>query len=219
MKICSKCGLPKEISEFYKRPAAKDGHRNDCIPCHQEAHSVWAADNKDKIKLLGQRWRNNNPEKSNAIYARYRSTEKRRKSSREWARRNRKVGMERFVERYASDIQFNLAIKFRRRVYMAVRNEYTVKAHKTIDLLGTTYPELKKYIEQKFTEGMSWDKLLAGEIHLDHILPCASFDLTDAQQQSCCFHYTNLQPLWAFDNISKGAKVSSPFQPSLAMAI
>jgi hypothetical protein len=42
--------------------------------------------------------------------------------------------------------------------------------------------------------------------HVDHIRPCASFDLTDPEQQAICFHYTNLQPLWAIDNIKKGAR-------------
>ena len=52
---------------------------------------------------------------------------------------------------------------------------------------------------------MTWDN--HGEWHIDHIKPCASFDLTDADQQRECFNYTNLQPLWAKDNLSKGAKI------------
>jgi hypothetical protein len=72
-------------------------------------------------------------------------------------------------------------------------------------LIGCSVPQLRKHLEAQFTEGMTWDN--HGEWHIDHIKPCASFDLTDAEQQLECFNYTNLQPLWASDNLSKGAKV------------
>ena len=52
---------------------------------------------------------------------------------------------------------------------------------------------------------MSWDKI--NLIHIDHIIPCSSFDLSDPKQQKICFHYTNLQPLWAVDNLKKGARL------------
>ena len=63
-------------------------------------------------------------------------------------------------------------------------------------------PFVKKWIESQFVDGMSWDN--HGEWHIDHIRPCASFDLTDPEQQKECFNYKNLQPLWAKDNLSKG---------------
>ena len=75
----------------------------------------------------------------------------------------------------------------------------------TIKLLGCNINELRFYLEGKFIDGMSWDNY--GEWHIDHIRPCASFDLTDPEQQKKCFHYTNLQPLWAEDNLSKGDKI------------
>jgi len=58
-----------------------------------------------------------------------------------------------------------------------------------------------------FIAGMSWANY--GEWHIDHKKPCALFDLRDTDQQRACFHYSNLQPLWAFDNRSKGAKLSA----------
>ena len=66
------------------------------------------------------------------------------------------------------------------------------------------------YLQGKFKEGMHWNNL--GKWHIDHIRPCASFDLTDPEQQKQCFHYTNLQPLWAAENIRKGAKVITPHE-------
>ncbi len=69
-------------------------------------------------------------------------------------------------------------------------------------LVGCSTEELKIYLEKQFTDGMSWNNY--GEWHIDHIRPCASFDLSDLSQQIECFHYTNLRPLWAEDNKSKG---------------
>lgn len=61
------------------------------------------------------------------------------------------------------------------------------------------------HLESLFKPGMSWEN--HGEWHIDHILPLASFDLTDEQQAAKACHYTNLQPLWASENMSKGARV------------
>lgn len=65
--------------------------------------------------------------------------------------------------------------------------------------------QLKKHLEIKFTKGMSWENY--GKWHVDHIKPCAKFDLTKESEQRKCFHYTNLQPLWAIDNFKKGANI------------
>jgi hypothetical protein len=67
--------------------------------------------------------------------------------------------------------------------------------------------DLFKHLESKFTEGMSWSNYGYKGWHVDHIKPCASFDLSDPEEQKKCFHYTNLQPLWWYDNFKKGAKL------------
>lgn len=135
--------------------------------------------------------------------------ERRRKSARDWARRNRMVGQKRFVERYHNDPVFNLAIKTRRRIHMAMRDcEFgTRRKDSVIGLLGCSYLQLKVHIEALFTPGMTWGKCFSGEIHLDHKRPCASFNLLDEKQQRKCFHYTNLQPLWAKENMRKHNKI------------
>lgn len=79
------------------------------------------------------------------------------------------------------------------------------KAAKTETLLGCTVVEAREYLESLFLPGMTWDN--HGQWHIDHIRPCASFsDMTDLEQQKECCHYTNLQPLWAEDNIAKSDK-------------
>ena len=79
-----------------------------------------------------------------------------------------------------------------------------VKGFSTMELTGCELPFLKGYLEAKFTEGMTWEN--HGDWHIDHIQPCCSFDLKEEEEQQKCFHYTNLQPLWASDNLTKGGK-------------
>jgi hypothetical protein len=71
-------------------------------------------------------------------------------------------------------------------------------------LIGCTPKQLAAHIESQFQEGMSWDN--KGEWHVDHVVPCSKFDLTDEKQRRRAFNYTNLQPLWGTDNLMKGAK-------------
>jgi len=71
-------------------------------------------------------------------------------------------------------------------------------------LLGCSISFLKIFLEAKFKEGMTWEN--HGEWHIDHIKPCASFNLLNDDEQKKCFNYTNLQPLWALENLSKGFK-------------
>lgn len=71
-------------------------------------------------------------------------------------------------------------------------------------MLGCELPYLKNYLQLKFTNGMTWENY--GKWHVDHIKPCAAFDLSKQKEQKECFHYTNLQPLWAQDNLKKRAQ-------------
>lgn len=71
-----------------------------------------------------------------------------------------------------------------------------------MELIGCDIDYLWKHLIAQFTEGMKVENY--GEWHMDHIKPCASFNLEDEEQQRECFHYSNLQPLWAEDNLSKG---------------
>jgi hypothetical protein len=78
------------------------------------------------------------------------------------------------------------------------------KSGKTLELLGCSPADLKLHLESQFTPGMSWANY--GQWHIDHIKPCAKFDLSKPEEQRTCFHFTNLQPLWALDNFTKGGR-------------
>lgn len=102
------------------------------------------------------------------------------------------------------DQKFAILTRLRSRMAQAVRKAIGKKHTSTMKLVGCNPEDLLRHIESQFTDGMTWEN--RNLWHIDHIRPCASFDLTDPQQQKACFHYTNLQPLWAFDNKAKGDK-------------
>jgi hypothetical protein len=93
------------------------------------------------------------------------------------------------------------------RIREAVKNKYTKKAYKSMKLLGCTIENVRDHLESQFTDGMSWENYGRGGWHIDHIIPCALFDLSKPSHQKVCFNYQNLQPLWESDNCSKGDKI------------
>ena len=147
-----------------------------------------AAD-KDTTKL----WREKNKEK----IAEY---------NKNYSKQNRQLLTKKACEnnkiRRKNDPIYVLTRRERVRVYDALKG--IRKSAKTETLLGCSYDFFRGYIEGKFVENMGWDNI--GKWHIDHIRPLSSFDLTDIEQQKQAFHYTNQQPLWAIDNLKKGAK-------------
>jgi hypothetical protein len=85
------------------------------------------------------------------------------------------------------------------------------KVASTEELLGCSFDVFVEHLQSQFKDGMSWDNRGRTGWHIDHIRPCASFDLSDPDQQRQCFHYTNMQPLWAADNFSKGSRITIDF--------
>ena len=106
-------------------------------------------------------------------------------------------------EKRKTDIIFKIKKNLRARVSEVLKGRS--KSAKTLELLGCSLENLKKHLEDKFEDGMNWDNY--GVWHLDHIIACANFDLSDPKQQKICFHYTNLQPMWGEHNIQKGSRL------------
>jgi hypothetical protein len=115
---------------------------------------------------------------------------------------NAKKIAERKRIRYSEDLDFKIRDKLRTRLYQAIKFN---KGGSAVKDLGCSIEELKKHIESQFTEGMNWDNY--GEWHIDHIVPLSFFKLDNPIELRSACHYTNLQPLWATDNLKKGAIV------------
>lgn len=100
------------------------------------------------------------------------------------------------------DINYKILGNLRGRLHDAITRG--IKSAGTLELLGCSVNFLRKYLENKFKEGMDWNNYGLYGWHIDHIIPCSGFDLTQSKEQRECFHYSNLQPLWARENLMKG---------------
>ena len=85
---------------------------------------------------------------------------------------------------------------------MALQKSY--KKGSAVKDLGCSINFLKQYLESLFQPGMSWDNYGRNGWHIDHKKPLSKFNLSDREDLLRACHYTNLQPLWATDNIKKG---------------
>jgi len=105
-----------------------------------------------------------------------------------------------------NDIEYRITRNLRSRLKFAVKNGLKNKTYNTLKFLGCSPAYLIKYLESKFTKEMNWENY-GIYWHIDHILPCSSFDLTKKSNQKKCFCYKNLQPLSKEENLKKYNKI------------
>tara|TARA_R100000742_G_C4277878_1_gene100105 strand:- start:948 stop:2054 length:1107 start_codon:yes stop_codon:yes gene_type:complete len=206
--------INKRNPEYYdKKRKLKNEWREKNREQSREYEKKYYSLNKEKINKRRKEQRNNmckDPEKLEKLRELKRNwsrSEKGKESIKKSRSKNYNKTKKYLYNKYHTNPQYKLSCLLRSRLSHAVRGR--VKHSSTIDLLGMTIDDFKCYFKSKFKRGMSWKKFLAGDIHIDHIKPCASFDLTKESEQKKCFHYTNLQPLWAMDNFKKGAKIAA----------
>ena len=227
-KVCSKCDEKKEVCEFQKNSHSNDGYRSECSLCSKKRKELIP---KEKLLNYGKNFRNKNREKLNEkqkIYyqnnidkersrgKKYREKLKKntpinipktkqeiKLKKQEWIKNNRETINQKKRYKYQNDIFYKLSQNVRNRLnsYLMLKN--IQKKTNTFNLLGCTSEFLKKYLETQFMDGMNWDN--RNEWHIDHKIPLSSAKTEEEIYELC--HYTNLQPLWAFDNLSKGNKI------------
>ncbi len=143
---------------------------------------------REYMKDYSKKWQEENREK----WLEYR---------REWMKNWHKKNQKKIYKRRRAKSYEKLANAVRCRIRGCIKLNY--RSLRTEKLLGITIDELRLYLERKFKKGMTWDNYGFRGWHLDHIQPLSSFNLTDTEEQKKAFHYTNLQPLWAKDNLRK----------------
>lgn len=210
------CFLEKEDNEFNKRRC------NQCILCEKKWKKEWYEKNKQKIAKKSKKYRKQNlqaiKERNKQYYIknkthidvknklhREKNREHLNKKSKEYYYRNKKNIHQKQKEYLRNNIQAKTRHNLRTRINSVLKGK--IKSGSTMNLLGCDIQFFLQYIESKFLPGMTWKNHTKKGWHIDHIIPCASFDLTKEEEQKKCFNYTNLQPLWAEDNLRKSDKV------------
>jgi len=224
MKVCKKCKVEKELTEFFKDKSKKDGFRSNCKSCvkvYKEANkdklNAYARDynkayreaNKEEVKAKQKVYYEANKDKLNANNKAYIEANKdkvkaKQKAYREANKDKRNAYARDYArERRKTDPLFKMKHNLRCRTCLAFKDKGYSKTSKTQEILGADWEVVEAHIEKQFTKGMSWDN--QGDWHIDHIMPLASANTIEETIRLC--HYTNLQPLWALDNLEKGAKI------------
>jgi len=152
--------------------------------------------NRDKLNRQKREWYSEHIEHIKEYYLKNKERIKENHS------KNRKQINAYASQRYHTDPNFKLRLLISRRVRQALK--CNGKSAHTMELIGCTVDELWIHLESQFKPWMRRDN--HGLWHIDHIKACSKFDLTDPAQQRACFHWSNLQPLWAHENLSKGRK-------------
>ena len=180
-KTCSTCKIDKPLTEYYRSKKEKDGRKYICKSCFADYQREYHKKNYNKLKQKRDEYRSN-PE------VRKRHTETCSKYHK---------------KRRHNDPLFRARINIRNRTREAFAVSFWTKTSRTRDILGCSYDKAFKHIENQFRDGMSWDNY--GKWHIDHIIPLCSATTVEELEKLC--HYTNLQPLWAEENILKGGKM------------
>lgn len=198
--------------EVYKRYREKN---KDKLKVYNEANkhkrNAWYEANRDKIKSKGKIYYEINKDKIKSKGKIYRevNADKIKLRQKVWRDTNKdKIKINKTLyarKKLKTDPEFKFKLNLRTRLRNALKGNY--KSGSAVKDLGCSINELKSYLESKFQPGMSWDNHGIHGWHIDHIKPLSSFDLTDRKQMLEACHYTNLQPLWAKDNLAKGDKL------------
>jgi len=207
-KKCTCCRKLKKLSQFSIRKQNKDNHDSWCQECYRIKSREYGKKHLKQKLEYNKKWRKENSEKYHKSNKDYYAKNKKimNKRVKLWKINNskkvKKWRIKDYKYRINNDISWKILRNLRTRIHHALVRE--TKSKPTIKLLNCSIKKLKYYIQKQFKKDMTWNNY--GKWHIDHIRPCASFDLSKPEEQRKCFNYKNLQPLWGKENQSKGAK-------------
>lgn len=208
-KHCARCNTTKDVISFSKCKTNNDGLDYTCKSCCAEKRIINYNKKREDRLAYAKEYRLKNLDKYKENSKKKRQNPEFRKKVREWAQiwrdKNRdKVRLKHnqyCQKKKKEDPKFKLKTILRNRLLSVIR--HNLKAGSAVKDLGCNIDELKIYLESKFKPGMTWKNHGLYGWHLDHIIPLSKFDLNNRDELLKACHYTNLQPLWAKENLIK----------------
>lgn len=221
LKICTKCNKEKNINEFHKKSNSKDGYRSNCRECsskynksrkekskeynkiYQNKNAIIIKENKrkyylDNIDYFKEKNKNTNNcldiEKKREYQKKYYNKSETKKKIKEYRKNKAKM-----------DPLYKLTLNIRKRIRISLKSNHIVNISKYEEILGCSFLDFRCHIESLFIDGMTWSNY--GKWHLDHKVPI-SWAKSEEEVYKLS-HYTNFQPLWMNDNLSKGNRYSN----------
>jgi hypothetical protein len=195
-KVCSKCKEEKEVCEFTKDKTKKSGYKSQCKSCINISAEDYRNNNREKLKIIRKNYNTKNSEKILLQVKKYYEINK------------NKIIKQKVVykkDKRHFDSIYKLTCNIRNRIYNYLKLKKIKKINKTFEIVGGSPEFIKEYLEKQFKDGMSWDNYGVYGWHIDHKIPLSSAKTEEEVYRLC--HYTNLQPLWAEDNLKKSNKL------------
>lgn len=223
-KPCSRCKIPRALTEFRKDTWASDGLESACKGCVAEYAARYREKNRERLRVEARERYRKDPAKFLARTRKYASENKEKCAADAKAWRSRNLERAREKARRYHERNRDKILKARRDARQAKSKDGVWRMNNSIRValscflagkktgmkwtcaLGYTLDELRLDIESKFKPGMSWENY--GEWHLDHRRPLSSFSVEgpDDPEVRNAWALSNLQPLWRLENLVKGAK-------------
>ncbi len=211
-KRCTRCGEIKNVSEF----SGKKKLECRCKVCARADAKAYRIANQDKVKESQKVYRYINRDRRNEQRRAWYKTNRSKALAycKKWNKANREWHNNRQKELRKNDLKIRLNINMGNSIRKSIRSGKGKEHWEGI--VGYTIENLKRHLEKKFKQGMSWENY--GKWHIDHIVPISvwNFETPEHEDFKRCWALKNLQPLWAEENLKKRAKLTCHFQPFFA---
>ncbi|NBO36494.1 hypothetical protein EBU91_03005 [bacterium] len=219
VKKCPKCKEHKILDSFYKSKTHLFERTSICKICWNKSGKKYVQKNKTKVKEYKKEYYQKNKQKIKEKYEErlVSNKEKILENKRKYYHNNKKI-LKKKIKYYRQnnkekrnahernrrkiDIVYRIKLNYRSRI-SGIINGIGRKSKKTEEMLGCSWETFVKYLEQNFKKGMNWNNY--GDWHIDHVIPLCTAKTVDELNKLT--HYTNCQPLWAEENLKKGAKI------------
>jgi hypothetical protein len=225
-KSCKYCNTSKSSDQFNRSSTSIDGLSQKCRECYKKTRYRKSSTKEPPQTGISMLYCGKcNLQKSVSEFRAYKRAKTGYFSTcnscwkpREWNKEKQKLSERKYVSKNPEKIKAKnirqgkmphriIKQRISARIKCALNSASTYKNNKTVHYIGCEMVYFRRWLEYQFVEGMSWGN--RSEWHIDHVKPCASFNLSDEEEQKICFNWRNMRPCWKTENMEKGDKIDT----------